>query len=213
MRDDLPEGSSHHLPDGARRTGRMVLITGGARSGKSTFAERLAMASGKEVIYVATCMPQDEEMQQRVEEHRRRRPPAWRTREEPFHPGRAMREEDSPGRCFILDCLTLFLSNHLCSALGVGIGPGDPCDAIENTRMTSAEAVEVVMREARQLAQTVRKLSADALVVTNEVGMGLVPEWPLGRLFRDLAGRVNQEFAGLADEVYAMFCGLPLRVK
>lgn len=191
----------------------MVLITGGARSGKSTFAERLALASGKEVIYVATCVPHDEEMQQRVEEHRRRRPPAWRTREEPFHPGRVMQEEDGPGRCFILDCLTLFLSNHLCSAMGADAGLGTVCDEIGDIQMKSTETAEAVMREARQLAQTVRKLSADTLVVTNEVGMGLVPEWPLGRLFRDLAGRVNQEFACLADEVYAMFCGLPLRIK
>lgn len=194
----------------------MVLITGGARSGKSTFAERLALASGKEVIYVATCVPHDEEMQQRVEEHRRRRPPAWRTREEPFHPGRVMQEEDGPGRCFILDCLTLYLSNHLCSAMDADAGPAATCDAkIENIQVKNAEVekAEAVMQEARQLAQTVRKLSADTLVVTNEVGMGLVPEWPLGRLFRDLAGRVNQEFACLADEVYAMFCGLPLRIK
>lgn len=183
--------------------GKVVLVTGGVRSGKSAFAERLALQGGKKVIYIATCAPGDEEMAQRVRDHRARRPPSWVTLEEPLRPAPAMREHDGPERCFLLDCLTLLVSNHLVEVAGQAgehLGSG-------------AHVGERVLAALEEVAATVEVLRADVVVVTNEVGMGLVPEWPLGRLFRDLAGRVNQRFAALADEVYLMVCGIPLRVK
>ncbi|HHY94223.1 MAG TPA: bifunctional adenosylcobinamide kinase/adenosylcobinamide-phosphate guanylyltransferase [Firmicutes bacterium] len=184
--------------------GRLVLVTGGARSGKSTFAERLALQSGKQVIYIATCLPGDEEMRQRIEEHRCRRPPSWTTVEEPLDPASIMGRYDNSGRCFLLDCLTLLVSNHLLRAAG------QEGERVEPGYRDVGERVLALLGE---LASAVEKLQADAVLVTNEVGMGLVPEWPLGRLFRDLAGRANQCFAALADEVYLMVCGIPLQVK
>jgi adenosylcobinamide kinase/adenosylcobinamide-phosphate guanylyltransferase len=181
----------------------VILVTGGARSGKSAFAERLALESGREVFYIATCTAGDEEMAQRIREHRSRRPPSWTTVEEPLQPGAVMRERDGPGRLFLLDCLTLLVSNLLLQIAG---RDGEQLPA-------RPDVSDQILRAADELAAVVASLEADTVVVTNEVGMGLVPDWPLGRIFRDLSGRVNQRFAALADEVYLMVCGIPLRVK
>ena len=183
--------------------GKVVLVTGGARSGKSAFAERLALESGRDVVYIATCVAGDEEMAQRIRDHRARRPPSWTTVEEPLHPGAVMKEHDGPGRCFLLDCLTLLVSNHL---LGIAGRDGEHLSA-------RTDVTQQIMRAMDELAAVVAGLQADTVVVTNEVGMGLVPDCPLGRIFRDVAGRVNQRFAALADQVYLMVCGIPLRVK
>lgn len=183
--------------------GKVALVTGGARSGKSAFAERLARESGREVVYIATCVAGDEEMAQRILDHRARRPSSWITVEEPLYPGAVMKQHDRPGRCFLLDCLTLLVSNHLLRVAG---RDGEHLSA-------PTEATQQVMHAMDELAAAVAGLQADTVVVTNEVGMGLVPDWRLGRIFRDVAGWVNQRFAALADEVYLMVCGIPLRVK
>ncbi|HHY93616.1 MAG TPA: ATP-binding cassette domain-containing protein, partial [Firmicutes bacterium] len=137
---------------------RIILVTGGVRSGKSTFAEHLASRSGRQVVYVATCLPGDEEMRARVAAHRRGRPPSWITREEPF-------------------------------------------------------VARAYYEEVTGLGSVLQGLQGRCILVTNEVGMGLVPEWPLGRAFRDVAGRVNQFFASLADGVYLMVSGIPVKIK
>ncbi|MEW6547672.1 MAG: bifunctional adenosylcobinamide kinase/adenosylcobinamide-phosphate guanylyltransferase [Bacillota bacterium] len=189
----------------------VVLVTGGARSGKSTFAEQLAAHTGKKVVYVATCAPQDEEMRARVAEHRRRRAPTWVTLEEPLYPGAAMAPRDTADTCFIVDCLTLLVSNHLLRHAGCN---GESLNKAGHAAATVHQQVhEEVYREVAALATVIRNLQADCILVTNETGMGLVPEWPLGRVFRDVAGRVNQLFASLADRVYLMVCGIPVQVK
>jgi len=174
--------------------GRMVFVTGGARSGKSAFAEDLARRSGKQVVYIATSPIVDEETRRRVEEHRRRRPDNWITAEETMDPHRVIHRYDDPGAFFLLDCLTLLVSNHL-----LATPPG--------------RAEGEVIPYLQGLAKALRDCRGEAAVVSNEVGMGVVPERELGRIFRDLAGRANQIFAAAADEVYVMFAGLPMRLK
>ncbi|MEW5932616.1 MAG: bifunctional adenosylcobinamide kinase/adenosylcobinamide-phosphate guanylyltransferase [Bacillota bacterium] len=182
---------------------RVILVTGGARSGKSTFAEQLASRSGQRVVYVATCVPGDEEMRARVAAHRQRRPPSWTTREEPFDPGAVLAAEDSTDTCFVVDCLTLLVSNHLLRQAGED-SPRPP----DYDRLCTS-----VYEEIARLHSVLQALQGRCILVTNEVGMGLVPEWPLGRVFRDVAGRVNQLFAALADRVYLMVSGIPVQIK
>ncbi|MBE3574383.1 MAG: bifunctional adenosylcobinamide kinase/adenosylcobinamide-phosphate guanylyltransferase [Firmicutes bacterium] len=189
----------------------MILITGGARSGKSRYAEKLARQSGKDVIYVATAAAGDAEMQERISRHRARRPASWQTWEEPHSPGPRLAAADRPERLFLVDCLTLLVSNHLLRALQRALPPGDPLEDLPAA--LAGPASEAVYGEMEALAALLRNLRATVLVVTNEVGQGVVPERPLGRAFRDLAGRVNQAFAAAADQVYVMFCGLPLQLK
>lgn len=184
----------------------LVLITGGARSGKSTFAERYARDRGKEVIYIATSPVVDEETRLRIEEHRRRRPAGWRTVEEPYHPERVLASHDGPGRLFLLDCLTMWLSNCLLEQAGLA---GEQIDEPDGFRQAS----QALRSRIDALAASTRNLSADVVVVSNETGMGLVPDNPLGRLYRDQVGWANQTLAALADEVYVLFSGIPLRLK
>lgn len=187
-----------------KRKNRLALITGGARSGKSAFAGELARRTGKQVVYIATCLPDDEEMEERIQEHRRRRPATWLTLEEPFDVAGALVRWDGPDRCFLVDCLTVLLSNHLLRR----VGPEG-----ERLGKRTQPVREEVFQEMAHLARVARGREAEVLVVSNEVGMGLVPEWPLGRVFRDLAGQVNQLFAMLADEVYLLVSGIPFPLK
>ncbi len=183
--------------------GKLILVTGGARSGKSTFAERYAAESGKQVVYLATAEVKDPEMQIRVEKHRRRRPPQFRLAEEPLHPERVL--ADGTAATFILlDCLTLLLSNHLLRNLEAETDPSPQKQA-----ETSAAVLEYI----DGLAGQMQSCPPDVLVVTNEVGSGIVPEHCLGRLYRDLAGKANQLVAARADEVWLTVCGIAKRFK
>lgn len=183
---------------------RFVLVTGGARSGKSAFAERLAAQSGKKVIYLATATVEDPEMALRVERHRRRRPPDWETVEEPLAAAEVIARAGAPDRLILVDCLSLFLGNHLRQAGGFfGGGQED----------FSAEEEERVLRACEGLAGAIASSPADVVVVTNEVGWGLVPPYPSGRIYRDLLGAANQRLAAVADEVYLVVCGLPVEIR
>ncbi len=189
------------------RSGRLLLISGGARSGKSTFAENYAKTSGREVVYVATSQALDEEMRERVKAHRRSRPSTWPTVEEPYalekvlwHYGRC-RE-----RLLLVDCLTLWLSNILLQQVGFN------GERLADKKPGSIIIGDIITR-ARNAAVLAAKVPAEVVLVTNEVGMGLVPESSLARLYRDLSGKVNQAFAAEADEVYMLVSGLPLRLK
>jgi adenosylcobinamide kinase/adenosylcobinamide-phosphate guanylyltransferase len=178
----------------------LTLITGGARSGKSRFAERLAADAGGSVVYLATLEPADEEMARRVEAHRRSRPATWRTVEEPL----AVVEALAGARPFdvcVLDCLTLWVSNLL-------LAEGN--DAIE--REPDAVAGRIVERVSA-VADWQAKHDATLIVVTNEVGAGLVPEYPIGRLFRDVLGEANQVMAAAASHVYLCVAGYALNLK
>lgn len=164
------------------------LIIGGARSGKSALAEQRAAASGLEVVYVATAQSRDGEMARRIAHHRERRPAHWGLREEPLELAALLAREASPQRCLLVDCLTLWLSNLM---LG-----GHDVDAAR-----------------RRLLDGLPAVGAPVVMVSNEVGLGIVPENKLAREFRDQAGILHQGIAAIADRVVLVAAGLPLTLK
>ena len=180
--------------------GTCIFILGGARSGKSRFALEVATHLGGEVVFVATAEALDEEMGQRIEEHRRTRPSAWRTLEVPMHVGKTLQKEIGDAEVAILDCITLLVSNLLASC-------GDP-DEVDPD-----EAREKVSTEIKELLEFVEGMNGSFIMVSNEVGLGLVPDNRIGRIYRDLLGWFNQEMAQRADQVYFMVAGLPMLVK
>jgi adenosylcobinamide kinase / adenosylcobinamide-phosphate guanylyltransferase len=172
---------------------KVILVTGGARSGKSRFAEGLAEKFHPVRGYLATGQAGDTEMAERIARHRGRRGSEWETVEEPLELTRAVtRIDDGRYTVLLVDCITLWLSNLLFH-----------CDG------GAAEALERVVHFTGRFAT----LSTPLIIVTNEVGMGIVPEHPLSRSFRDLAGEANELIAARADEVYVTISGLPLKLK
>lgn len=193
--------------------GKLILVTGGARSGKSTFAENYAREASKRVVYIATAAGDDEEMRRRIAAHRQRRPKHFITIEERYYPHLVLEKEGRADTFILLDCLTLLLSNHLIKEAfregGAERNQGEILDdAAEQERV-----MERILDYIGGLSLLLRSSPADVLVVTNEVGMGLVPEYPLSRVFRDLSGRANQIIASRADEVWFTVCGIPQRIK
>ena len=179
-----------------------ILITGGARSGKSHFAQELALKSGKAVLFVATAVAGDEEMRQRIEEHQRARPAAWSTLEVTAHVGNSIREQLGRAQVVIVDCVTLLISN----ILGQYTGQADePVDA--------ALVEKAAIGEIGELIECLNHLEASFIIVTNEVGTGLVPANGVGRWYRDMLGKANQLLAEQCDEVYLMVAGLPVLIK
>jgi len=190
----------------------LILITGGARSGKSVFAEKLALESGKEVIYLATARVEDEEMRERVAAHKQRRPENFRTVEEPEKPHLVLEKETDSGHLVLLDCLTLLVSNLILADLDRQGAVKEGEDIFAEERLLE-EAGRRALDYVADLAQTAAQCPADVVVVTNEVGMGVVPNYPLGRVFRDYSGRSNQVMAEAADQVWLVVCGIPQRFK
>lgn len=179
--------------------GRVVLVLGGARSGKSAFAQRLADELGDgRVIFVATAQALDEEMAERIRRHRRDRPAHWRTVEAPRQVADRLAAAWRDERAVLLDCLSLLVSNVVLS-----LGESAGLQAVE----------EEVKRELDGLEALFRSRPASWVIVSNEVGLGVVPPYPAGRLFRDVLGRANQRMAARADEVWLLVAGLPLRLK
>ena len=174
--------------------GKLVFITGAARSGKSSFAERMAAETGSPVIYIATCVPGDEEMLERVARHQARRPANWRTVEEPLDPASVIRVNDGPGKVFLLDCITLLVLNLIL----------DPKSGI---------AEDELLEKITELSQVSYNSAADVIMVSNEVGWGIVPGDPLSRMYRDVIGRANQALAAQADEAWFTVSGIPLELK
>lgn len=164
----------------------MILITGGARSGKSAFAEKIA-ARHEEVTYIATAQAFDDEMRDRIAKHKARRPDHWSTIEAPFDADKFIK--DLRADCLLFDCLTVYLSNFL---------------------LRSEEAIDEYFQ---RLLDAIKNFNGTSIVVTNEVGSGIVPVNALAREFRDQQGFINQRFAAAADEVYLCACGLPLKLK
>lgn len=182
----------------ANRMGQLILVLGGARSGKSTFAQQLAEKMGGErVLYVATAKAGDKEMQQHIEKHQRERPTDWRTLEAQRNVGRAITRHIGDAEVVLMDCLTMLVSNLLM----------DVEDA------STAETKAKVMTEVQGLTTCAERAPGPLIVVSNEVGMGLVPPYPLGRTYRDLLGQANQALAQKADEVYFMVAGIPIPIK
>lgn len=177
---------------------RLVLILGGARSGKSRLAEELAGRLGRRVLYLATAEAGDPEMAGRIARHRARRSPAWRTVEVPRAVGQALARQAGDADVVLLDCLTLLASNLLAD-LG-----DEPDEAVAAARLE---------REIDELLQAYERGAASLIVVSNEVGWGLVPPYPLGRVYRDLLGRAQQSLAARADRVYLVVAGIPVELK
>jgi adenosylcobinamide kinase/adenosylcobinamide-phosphate guanylyltransferase len=172
----------------AIRSNELTLVLGGVRSGKSRHAEQLALASGRAPVYVATAQALDDEMARRIAAHRERRGPAWRTVEEPFDLVGALRRECAPERIVLLDCLTLWLTNL----------------------MVAGRDVE---SESAQLLEALPGLGGPVVLVSNEVGQGIVPDNAMARRFVDHAGFLHQGIALQADAVVFMTAGLPHRLK
>jgi adenosylcobinamide kinase / adenosylcobinamide-phosphate guanylyltransferase len=171
---------------------KVILVTGGARSGKSRFAERLAEGYQPLRGYLATGQAGDAEMAERIARHRGRRGSEWETVEEPIDVAEAILAHDSRYNVLLLDCITLWMSNLLF--------------------MEDGGAAAALSRVAA-FTEIFPRLKTPLIMVTNEVGMGIVPEHPLARAFRDLAGEANELIAAKADEVYVTISGLPLKLK
>jgi adenosylcobinamide kinase/adenosylcobinamide-phosphate guanylyltransferase len=181
----------------------LILVTGGARAGKSTFAEQLARRLGGDrgVCFVATAEPGDDEMRARIAAHRAARPPGWRTVEAPRGLGAALAGLGSPPavRAVLLDCLTLLVSNVLL--------------AQPESAHTAEAAWPAVEAEVDDLIRFAAQTDTDTIVVTNEVGLGIVPASPVARAYRDLLGRANQRLASASAFVYLLVSGLPVEIK
>jgi len=183
---------------------KLTLILGGARSGKSALAQKLAAEGGRTVLYVATATAGDEEMAARIAAHRAERPAHWRTLEAPLQVGAAIAEAMAGAgtvagpEVVLVDCLTL-LANNVLGRLPETI--------------SAPEAEAALAAEVDALLAAYETGAAEWIIVSNEVGLGLVPPYPLGRLYRDALGRANQRLAAAADEVLFMVAGLPLALK
>ena len=173
---------------------QLVFVLGGARSGKSAFAERLARQGGR-VLYVATAEALDESMERRIANHRQQRPPEWDTLEEPLALSAVLPAALQGYDTCLLDCLTLWVSNMLLS--------------MED----DTEVERRILEATEELLEACDRSSATWIVVSNEVGLGVVPSSRLGSVYRDALGRVNQMFAAKADKVYFMVAGLALEMK
>ncbi len=166
------------------------LILGGVRSGKSRLAEQHAQASGLEVLYIATATAGDAEMQQRIAHHQQQRPSTWSLIEEPLMLAKVLQQQAREDRCLLVDCLTLWLTNLLLS-----------------------EDASMLARERDALLEQLKNLPGHIILVSNETGMGIVPEAELARRFGDEAGRLHQQLAQLCDRVILTVAGLPHVLK
>jgi len=167
-----------------------TLILGGARSGKSRHAEHLAHASGLKVCYIATAEIWDAEMAARIAQHQSDRPSHWRTLEVPLELAQAMQTHAAADTCLLIDCLTLWLTN-----------------------LMLADDPDLLVRETQALLELLPTLPGTIILVSNEVGLGIVPDNALARRFRDEAGRLNQRIAAVCEQVFFIAAGLPLTLK
>lgn len=175
--------------------GHLTLVTGGVRSGKSMFAEQLA-SKHKQVAYIATCQCFDEEMKERITVHQSRRPGHWELIEEPLSLSAAM-ERAQAGSFIIVECLGLWLTNFL----------------LKNEELPEQDFLRLLDKDLQEFLLKLDERKHSAVIVTNEVGMGIVPPYKLGRTFRDCLGVVNQAIARKADDVYLCAAGMPLCLK
>ena len=181
--------------------GKIILVTGGARSGKSLFAENYAKKYANDlknnISYIATAEIYDEEMRERILLHKKRRPKEWTTYEFPKNASVAIEEAGEKSDIILFDCLTIYLSNLILSILS----------------MEENIDEKIIEDEINLLINSAKKVSAATIFVTNEVGAGIVPENKLSRIFRDFAGKMNQKFSKNADEVYCVISGCAVDLK
>ncbi len=181
--------------------GQLIFITGGIRSGKSTLAEQIAADLGSRITYLATAQPLDEEMRQRIDRHRQRRPDDWTTVEEPIRVTEAIIKHGPGCDVIVLDCLTILLSNLLLA------------ESAKPDRSKRPDAQQAIITEVVSLAKAAKEAAAHVIIVSNEVGLTLVSDNPLGRQYQELVGRANQIIAGLADRAYLVVAGHPIELK
>lgn len=182
--------------------GRMIFVTGGTRSGKSAFAEKITAALGDKVVYIATARAEDGEMEKRIALHRERRPAVWRTVEEPEKVGEAIEQWEQQAEVILLDCLTMYISNLLLAG-----------ENGEEDREKAELQDRAIVNLMEKTAAAARASKAHVVVVSNEVGLSLISPYSLGRRYQELVGRANQIFARAADETYLVVAGMPLDLK
>ena len=182
---------------------RCVFVTGGARSGKSWFAKKMAESISSKVFFVATAEALDVDMEARVEKHQAERLSSWRTLEAPTNIADKIGEYIGDAEVVLIDCLTLLASNILLSE----------DRGFSGKEIDANEAEDRVLVEIRAMIDLIQKSPATFIIVSNEVGLGIVPENRFARIYRDLLGRANQLVARHADEVYFMVSGIPMEIK
>ena len=177
---------------------KSILILGGARSGKSRLAVAMARKRGGDVLFVATAEARDAEMQQRIEAHRQARPKGWQTLEVSTHIGDQIARKTGKARTVIIDCITLLVNNVF----------EQYDETVDASRLEKAVETEI-----QGLLDGITRSEALFIIVSNEVGLGIIPADSISRLYRDLLGRANQMLAAHADEVYLLVAGIPITVK
>lgn len=192
---------------------KIVLVTGGARSGKSAFAEE-RLADRERVCYIATGLPrgEDPEWQERIRLHQERRPASWTTQEQYAGLADWLREQSHP--VYLLDCATLLTSNRLFDLIAQHFP--DKLELTEErflSRQEQSFLLQLLEEEWQELLSTIRQIDSECWIVTDEVGLGIVPETRLGRFFRDVQGKINQLIAKEASEAYLVICGLAQQLK
>lgn len=179
--------------------GKLIFILGGARSGKSSYAQRVAERSGKSVAFIATAQAGDNEMSARITKHRADRPAEWTTLEIPQNIAAYLMRHPLQADLYLLDCVTLLTSNIL-------------FQYTEGEVTDEQRAADAIKAEVDELLAYIHEHEQDWIVISNEVGLGLVPPYPLGRIYRDLLGTANQRLAVAADEVYMLMAGIPVPI-
>ncbi|MEE1312467.1 MAG: bifunctional adenosylcobinamide kinase/adenosylcobinamide-phosphate guanylyltransferase [Lachnospiraceae bacterium] len=183
--------------------GRLILVTGGSRSGKSQLAEQKAtILGGDDVLYMATGIATDDDMEERIRLHKLRRNPNWGT----FEGYRDLEAEvrDTSYGTILLDCITVLITNFLME---------EERDYDELSKADIAYIEEEIMKEVQSLIHGIKKTKKNLVIVTNEVGMSVVSAYRMGRIFSDITGKVNQILASICDEVYLSVSGIPLQIK
>ena len=184
--------------------GKIVLVTGGARSGKSTFAENEVRKLEKKTAYIATAIAFDDAMKNRIKKHIEQRPDYWMTYEKPTQVHEIIREISNDNHVVLLDCITVLITNTMFQ------------DKLDFDRLTEEEIDVVenkITADLKLLVEEILKTDLVVYMVTNEVGCGIVPENRLARIFRDFAGRANQYLASMAEEVFMTVSGIPVKIK
>lgn len=170
---------------------KIIFILGGARSGKSTFALELVKKDKKKVAFIATCQPLDKEMAQRIKFHKKIRPGDWQTFEEPYKVSGLLHKIGTKFEVILIDCLTLLMSNLMLKGL----------------------KEDAITQEVNNILSALNKIKVKAIIVSNEVGLGIVPQNKLARDFRDISGKINQAVVRKSDEVFFMVSGIPTKIK
>ncbi|MEB2310024.1 MAG: bifunctional adenosylcobinamide kinase/adenosylcobinamide-phosphate guanylyltransferase [Candidatus Brocadiaceae bacterium] len=186
---------------------KITFVLGGARSGKSAFAEGLAKKY-KEVSYIATAEANDDEMRERIRTHRARRPFTWKTFEAPYHVDTVVSGLNDKTGLVLIDCITLYITNMLLRSEPAN---STCCSSVQ--KENSQQRQEQILAEITKLSRVCRESRSDVIIISNEVGLGIVPDNALSREFRDIAGYANQILASEADEVYFVVAGIAQRIK